>query len=78
MTPEYGWLIEHNVYVTGHKWLRVIVDMQGSRNPTAEIDFTPHAEVALRFARKEDAEAFIYLHPGHTLNCRATNHQFGV
>ena len=78
MPPEYGWLIEHNDYSRGHHWLRVIVNGNGALNPTTAIEFTASAEVALRFARKQDAEAFIYLHPAHTLNCRATDHQFGV
>lgn len=75
---EYGWLIEHNDITGGHKWLRAVRSTHGYRNPTVCLEFTPHAAVALRFARKEDAENFIYLHPDQTLNCRATDHGFGV
>lgn len=78
MTPEYGWLIEHNEYAGGHRWLRAVVWRNGDTSPTTTLEFTTDACVALRFARKEDADAFIYLHPKHTLNCRATDHQFGV
>lgn len=77
MKPEYGWLIEHNEYAGGHRWLRAVRDEDGDR-VTIRLEFTPHAVAALRFARKEDADAFIYLHPTKTVNCRATDHQFGV
>ena len=74
---ELGWLIELNDHSLGHRWLRVVVDRNGVTLPTTKIDFTDAAVVAMRFAREEDAVAFIYLHPAYTLNCRATEHQFG-
>ena len=77
MTPEFGWLIEHNDYHAGHRWLRIIVQPNGTR-VTTELDFTPYAVVALRFAREEDASAFIYMHPTECINCRPTAHQFGA
>ena len=78
MTNQQGWLIEHNEYQSGHHWLRAVVDLNGDHHSTIRLVFTTNSLIALRFARCEDANAFIYLHPEVTLNCRATEHGWGL
>lgn len=70
------WLIEHNrTFLGAYQYLRVIVDSPfGANRPRLEWD--KNWEVAIQFHRKDDAEAFIYLHPTECLNSRATEHDF--
>ena len=78
MTDKQGWLIEHNEYQSGHRWLRAVVDGNGDHPSTVRLIFTTDSLLAFRFARREDADAFIYLHPEVTLNCRAIEHGWGL
>lgn len=61
---EIGWLIESGApgMTNPPHYLRVWVN--GGRASTT---WTPHAEIAMRFAREEDARHFWYLH-GETAN----------
>lgn len=74
---EYGWLIEHHA-TNPHRWLRCLTWDTFSDHPTATLGWTEDACVAMRFARREDAEAFAYLHPEFCTLARITEHQFGV
>ena len=80
MTPEFGWLIEHNDYHSGHRWLRAYRSFGLITDPTPRyaLEWHSDANVALRFAREEDARAFLYLHKDFCVDCRPTCHQFGV
>lgn len=72
------WLIEHNRPFLGDpQYLRVIVDSpHGGEIPLCRIDYDKDPSAAMRFARMEDAENFIYLHSGQCVNARATEHVF--
>lgn len=70
-----AWLIEHNNY---HRWLRGIVETHPTLSPTTKLVWDDQAIVALWFGREEDARAFIYLHKDFCVDCRPTEHQFGV
>jgi hypothetical protein len=65
---ERGWLIEHSGELPGVEergrvtWLRVGPKFDGFG--AQEFGFTPDASKALRFARKEDAEAVLKMHMG--------------
>ena len=72
MTIETGWLIEAQDHSSGHQWLRIIKDS------STRIDWTPYAEAALRFSRKEDAVLFAWLHKEHCTLALVTEHSFGV
>lgn len=76
MSTNSGWLIEHNDYHTAHRWIRAIVQDNYGPGTRVHLIFDEDALVGLRFAREEDAMAFIYLHPAECLNCRPTEHQF--
>lgn len=77
MSPvtEFGWLIEHP-YTNPPRWLRIVPRDTFSDHPTATLDWTEIAEAALRFARKQDAEQFAYLHPERCVLARATEQGF--
>lgn len=77
MPPEYGWLIEHHS-TNPHRWLRCLTWEIYSDKPRATLEWHEEAVVAMRFARKEDAEAFAYLHPEFCTLAKITEHQFGV
>lgn len=68
------WLIERNNCLP-HRWIRVIVQPNGIRTYAA-FGLTEDADIAIRFERKDDAEAFMFLHQENCFNCRATEHQF--
>ncbi len=61
-----GWLIEHSGAVAGHQgsisWLCVKLQFEGFGK--REFGYTHDASHALRFARKEDAEAVLKMHLG--------------
>lgn len=69
---EYGWLIEHPL-TTPHRWL-------GYRYQWDEVslEWTEDVSKAWRFARKEYAEAFAYLHREFCGPTNITKHQFGL
>lgn len=75
---EFGWLIEHNNHNRSHLWLRAIIEDEFTGTARTRLDWDGNATVALRFAREEDARAFIYLHRDFCQNCRPTSHSFGA
>ena len=75
---ETGWLIEHNDCHSGHRWLRAVRVYSPTTVPRYDLEWHSDANVALRFAREEDARAFLYLHKDFCVDCRLTCHQFGV
>ncbi len=69
MQDESGWLIEHSGAMPGIdravvSWLYVQMKHEGFG--ARELSFTRDANKALRFARKEDAEAVLAMHLGMT------------
>ena len=70
---EVGWLIEQDNHFPRHKWLRLVVESNNGV-PRARIDWTEHADLALRFARREDARAFAALHHEHCTLALLTEH----
>ena len=71
------WLIEHNSQPMGRPdYIRVTFRNLNSSIVDHRIflDIDPHA--AMQFGRKQDAEAFIYLHPKECINCRPVEHEF--
>jgi hypothetical protein len=72
MEPEYGWLIESyelGMVTKKPQYLRVI--MHGG---TAQVTWTEDSEVALRFARAEDAANFARMNPQHAVLAKITDH----
>lgn len=71
---ETGWLIEAEDHSRGYAWLR-LVQWPGS---TTKVDilWTADSSNALRFARREDAVAFAWLHPQHCTLALVTEHQW--
>lgn len=70
---EVGWLIEQDNHFPRHRWLRLVVESYNGV-PRARIDWTEHADLALRFARREDARAFAALHHEHCTLALLTEH----
>jgi hypothetical protein len=55
------------------RWLRVRAERNGVK-PTATVMWTNDAQLAMRFARSEDAMAFAHLHAEDCWMCRVTEH----
>jgi hypothetical protein len=73
---DFPWLIEHNIqFMNQPMWLRAIIESPHD-SPRVTLEFSKDANLAMRFSRKQDADAFIYLHHGNCINCRATEHGF--
>ena len=68
---ETGWLIESGApwFATKAHWLRIWIN---SGRPS--ITWTDDPNAALRFARKEDATYFWYLHPEEANIPKITEH----
>lgn len=70
---DVGWLIEQDDHAPRHRWLRLVMEPNNGV-PRARIDWTEHADLALRFARREDARAFAALHHEHCTLVLLTEH----
>ncbi|HET6724409.1 MAG TPA: hypothetical protein VFH85_00185 [Gammaproteobacteria bacterium] len=57
MQTEFGWLIEDTGIFPQPHWLQVV-----TFGNYASVHWTTDANLALRFARRQDAEAFMLLH----------------
>lgn len=70
------WLIEHYDHNTpaGHRWLRIWVTGSINGIDKAELTWTTDAQVALRFARKQDAELFALMHREWCVLATITEH----
>jgi hypothetical protein len=86
MTDETGWLIEtkfgphtHWLKLDGEPWPRYDVsayDGDELRKYAIPFNFTKDASEALRFARKEDAEAVMAMFQRFLIDPVATEHQW--
>lgn len=69
------WLIEHYDHNNGgHRWLRIWVTGSINGIDKAELTWTNDAQIALRFARQQDAEMFALLHRDWCVLARITEH----
>lgn len=75
---ESGWLIEHQNNSGGHRWLRVIIENEGSPSASAIFDWTAHSEIAIRFTHREFAQQFCYLHKNWCFGTIITEHAWGL
>lgn len=69
-----GWLIEHEDHFPRHRWLRAY-KYQGEH--AGKLEWTEDSNTALRFARREDAVNFAWLHPDHCTLALITEHVWG-
>lgn len=73
---HFAWLVESHKY-SEPEYLRLIRESYGHpRNDSAKVDWTKHANMALRFDRKQDAELFMILMQEYTVLCTAVEHGF--
>jgi hypothetical protein len=73
MQNDLGWLIEDENRFPHRRWLRVAV-----RGREAHIEWTENISEALRFARRQDARAFAFLHPQYCTLATLIEHEFVV
>lgn len=66
---QTGWLIERNDYY-GTQWLRFM----GHHGEIPTLEWTTESSIALRFARREDAEWIIRKFPMECVLCVPTEH----
>lgn len=66
---ETGWLIEH---ADEPKWL-----ILSTAEALCGVDWTKDSIAAVRFARREDAEAYVWTHFGGEGPIRITEHRWG-
>lgn len=66
-----GWLIEHEEHSPRHRWLRAI-KYAGDQKGTVE--WTEDSNLAIRFARREDAINFAWLFPEFCVLALITEH----
>lgn len=74
MARDTGWLLEHEDHRSGHRWLRAIKysgDMKGA------VEWTEDSNLALRFARRDDAVNFAWLFPEMCTLALITEHVWG-
>lgn len=73
MAREIGWLIERTGARGAAEWLRVLLYPSSTHIGTSVV-WADDANLSLRFARREDAEAFMALNPSLCVLARATEH----